>query len=392
MIERAGSRMDHEVAPKVAIVSDPLVQRGGAERVVEAIAEAFPSAPIFTIVYSADRGPASLSARVRPSYLQRMPGAQSSHRVFLPLFVSAIESFDLSEFDLIVSSHHTVAKGLLRGADQVHVCYCHTPMRALWERSAAELSIFPPPLRLLAGAVLGRLRVWDVSSTSRVDQFVANSRVTQNRIAKHYGRPSIVLNPPIDTELFTPDPAAAPSDANGYYLIASRAVPYKRVDIAVEAARSVGRRVIVVGGVHKDLPDDPAVITLGVVDDARLIGLMRGARALLFPQYEDFGMTPLEMNACGRPVIAFGAGGATETVLDGKTGILVPDQTVEAFATGIRRAEELHFNAVELRKHAELFSRHIFIDQLRTIVYDAWNRRFERSEQLPNFVTRSRDG
>jgi len=214
----------------------------------------------------------------------------------------------------------------------------------------------------------------------------------QNRIAKHYGRPSIVLNPPIDTELFTPDPAAAPSDANGYYLIASRAVPYKRVDIAVEAARSVGRRVIVVGGVHKDLPDDPAVITLGVVDDARLIGLMRGARALLFPQYEDFGMTPLEMNACGRPVIAFGAGGATETVLDGKTGILVPDQTVEAFATGIRRAEELHFNAVELRKHAELFSRHIFIDQLRTIVYDAWNRRFERSEQLPNFVTRSRDG
>ena len=119
---------------------------------------------------------------------------------------------------------------------------------------------------------------------------------------------------------------------------------------------------------------------------------VRGARALLFPQYEDFGMTPLEMNACGRPVIAFGAGGATETVLDGKTGILVPDQTVEAFATGIRRAEELHFNAVELRKHAELFSRHIFIDQLRTIVYDAWNRRFERSEQLPNFVTRSRDG
>jgi glycosyltransferase involved in cell wall biosynthesis len=315
-----------------------------------------------------------------------MPGAQRRHRLFLPLFVSAIESFDLSEFDLIVSSHHTVAKGLLRGADQVHVCYCHTPMRALWERSAAELTTLPPALRLVAGAVLSRLRVWDVSSTSRVDQFVANSRVTQNRIAKHYGRASIVLNPPIDTERFTPEAGGAPLESNGYYLVASRAVPYKRVDIAVAAARSVGRRVVVVGGAHKNLPDDPAVITLGVVDDSRLIGLMRGARALLFPQYEDFGMTLLEMNACGRPVIAFGAGGAAEIVVDGKTGVLVPDQTVEAFVTGIRRAEELHFNPLELRGHAESFSRSIFIERLRAIVLDAWNRRFESAGQTSNLV------
>jgi glycosyltransferase involved in cell wall biosynthesis len=363
-------------APRVAIVSDPLVQRGGAERVVEAMAAAFPDAPIYTIVYSAERGPASLAARIRTSYVQRLPGAARRHRAFLPFFPSAIESFDLSSYDVIVSSHHTVAKGLLRGANQVHVCYCHTPMRALWERSAAELQTLAPLARPAASLLLARLRVWDLAAASRVDTFVANSAVTQARIAKHYRRSSTVLHPPIDVARFTPSNGVARSvDTEPYYLVASRAVPYKRVDVAVAAALAAGRRVIVAGGEHPGLPNDPNVVALGVVDDARLIDLMRGARALLFPQYEDFGMTPLEMNACGTPTIAYGAGGALETVVDGETGVLVPEQTVEAFVAGIRRAESLRFDPAVLRTHAESFSQARFIERLRAIVDEAWDRR-----------------
>jgi glycosyltransferase involved in cell wall biosynthesis len=249
-------------------------------------------------------------------------------------------------------------------------------MRALWERSAEELRTLPLPAKLAASQILSRLRVWDLATASRVDHFVANSNVTQNRIARHYRRSSVIVNPPIDIDRFT---VSGTSDlkGDGYYLVASRAVPYKRVEIAVEAARSVGRRVIVVGGIHKNLPNDPSVVMVGIVDDARLIRLMRNARALLFPQYEDFGMTPLEMNACGKPVIVYGAGGATETVIDGKTGILVPEQSVEAFADGIRRLESLDFNPITLRLHAESFSQANFIERIRSVVFEAWERRFE---------------
>jgi glycosyltransferase involved in cell wall biosynthesis len=358
--------------PRVAIVSDPLVQRGGAERVVEAMAEAFPNAPIYALLYSSQSGPRSLAKRVRSSFIGKIPGATRRHRLFLPLYPSAIESFDLSDYDVIISSHHTVAKGLLRGAEQLHICYCHTPMRALWERSAAELKTLPAIARPLAAPLFHQLRVWDYVTAARVDTFVANSRITATRIARHYGRSSIVLNPPIDVAKFRPEERAATA-GNGYFLIASRAVPYKRVDIAVAAARAAGKRVVVVGGDHPGLAGMPGVETLGIVDDARLRELMAGATALLFPQYEDFGMTPLEVNACGRPVIAFGAGGALETVVDGRTGILVPEQSVEAFAQALHRFDTLHFDPVALRAHAESFSRAAFIERLREIVAREWS-------------------
>lgn len=360
--------------PTVAIVSDPLVQRGGAERVVEAMAEAFPQAPIFALLYSSLRGPASLEHRVRTSWLQRVPGAAHHHRMLFPLFAPAIESLDITGFDVVLSSHHTVAKGIIRSADQLHICYCHTPMRALWERPAAELASLPGGLRPFAAAALGRLRVWDAATSSRVDSYLANSVVTQRRIARHYRRESTIMHPPIDVDRFTP----SPTYSNGqvpYYLLASRAVPYKRVDIAVAAARILGRRLVVVGGNHTGITAGDGVEVLGIVDDAKLLELMRGARALLFPQYEDFGMTPLEMNACGRPVIAYGAGGALETVVDGKTGVLVPEQSVEAFVEGIRRFEGMSFDPIEIRAYAEKFSRGTFIDELRLFVEARWSER-----------------
>jgi len=356
-------------APRVAIVSDPLVQRGGAERVVEAIARTFPEAPIFALLYSPETGPAGLADRVTTSPLNRIPGARRWHRMFLPLYPMAIESIDVSSYDVIVSSHHTVAKAVLRGAHSVHISYCHTPMRALWERTHEELATLPALARPLAAALLGRLRVWDVATVPRVDAFVANSRTTQERIRKHYGRESTVIFPPIDIERFTPG-----DDAVGdYYLVASRLVPYKRVDLAVDAARLAGRRLVVVG----DGPGRAALIARGAdvrghVSDHELVRLMRGARALLFPQFEDFGMTPVEMMACGRPVIAYGRGGAAETVIDGVTGVLVDEQSPDAFARGIERLESLTISPAACRKQAETFTEPRFRDELRKVVWSAF--------------------
>ncbi len=260
--------------PRVAIVSDPLVQRGGAEKCVEAFAEAFPAAPIFAVLYSSESGPASIEARVRSSWLGAIPNASRRHRWLFPFYRSAIESFDLAGYDVIVSSHHTVAKNLLRRADQIHISYCHTPMRALWERPFEEMALQPAVIRVATAQMLSSLRVWDYAGAARVDVFLANSETTRTRIARHYGRPSEVLHPPIDTARFSPG-----GIVGDYYLVASRHVPYKRVDIAVNAARILGRRLIVVGaGPRGRELSGPGIDVLGHVDDARLIELMRGAR------------------------------------------------------------------------------------------------------------------
>lgn len=365
-----GKMVDHE--PRIAIVSDPLVQRGGAERCVEELARTFPDAPIFALLYSAETGPASLAARVVPSYLGRLPGATKRHRWLLPFYPAAIESFDLSSYDVIVSSHHTVAKGIIRNAEQVHLCYCHTPMRALWERPAEEIRSLPRLARPFAASTLRRLRVWDYVTAARVDTFIANSVTTQRRIGKHYSRESTVLNPPIDVERFTPH---GNERGDEYYLVASRLVPYKRVDLAVAATAVVGRRLIVVGGGPGEgvLRGARHVDYRGHVSDDELVSLMRGARALLFPAYEDFGMAPVEMMACGRPVIAYGAGGVAETVIDGVTGVLAAEQTVASFVDALERFEALSLEPARIRAHALGFSATAFRNALRSMTFNAWS-------------------
>jgi glycosyltransferase involved in cell wall biosynthesis len=363
--------------PRVAIVSDPLVQRGGAERCVEVMAQTFPDAPIFALLYSSDTGPASLASRIIPSSLQRLPGATRRHRWLLPFYPAAMESFDLSDYDVILSSHHTAAKGILRTADQVHLCYCHTPMRALWERSFEEVHSLPSFARPLATATLRSLRAWDYATAARVDTFIANSSTTRRRIAKHYRRESTVLHPPIDVERFRP---GGERDESDYYLVASRLVPYKRVDLAVAATAALGRRVVVVGGG----PGESAVRGAAHVDyrghvsDEELLDLMRGARAMIFPAYEDFGMAPVEMMACGRPVVAYGAGGVTETVIDGVTGVFAAEQTVDSFVDALKRFERTPFDRARIRAHAETFSQQRFQDALRSLVSDEFQRMASR--------------
>ncbi len=354
-------------APKIAIVSDTMVQSGGAERVVEAIAETFPQAPVFALLYDPKRGPRSIEKRVKQSWLRAIPGSLSLSKALVPLYPYAVESFDLRAYDIIISSHHTLAKGILRRADQTHICYCHTPMRSLWELPHDEIKRAPALLQPLVARLLHDLRSWDFDAASRVDQFVANSEVTADRIAKHYGSESVVLYPPIDTERFTPG-----GSEGDYYLVASRNVPYKRIELAIGAAEKLGRRLIVAGDGTDRLAHASSNVTfLGKVSDAKLIRLMREARALLFPQHEDFGMTALEMSACGRPVIAYGKGGALETIADGKTGIVFSEQTVFSLADAILRFENVSFDSAAIRRHAERFSKARFSGSLRQIVNTA---------------------
>jgi glycosyltransferase involved in cell wall biosynthesis len=357
--------------PRIAIVSDPLVQRGGAERVVECLAEAFPDAPIFALLYSAELGPAKIAGRVTPSWLARVPFLTEHHRPFFPLYRNAIEAFDVSAYDVIISSHHTVAKSVLTKADQVHISYCHTPMRAIWERNFEELATVPQPARAVVSALFSNLRVYDVACASRVQHYLANSTSTQRRIATFYRRESEIVFPPIETEFFTP----GDGDAGDYYLVASRPVPYKRVDIAIDACAKLGRRLVIVGGLHTMKKIPPHVEALGRVSDEKLRDLMRGARALLFPQYEDFGMTPLEVNACGRPVVAYGAGGALDTIVDGLNGVVSAEQTVPSFIEAIERFEKLEFDPNRIRAHALGFSRDRFEQRVKEIVATAWENR-----------------
>jgi glycosyltransferase involved in cell wall biosynthesis len=360
--------------PRVAIVSDPMCQAGGAERVVEALSEAFPDAPIFSILYSPAHGPRSIQHRVVQSWLHRLPGATSYARALFPLYPSAIESFDLAEYDVLVSSHHTLVKGLLRNSNQTHICYCHTPMRALWELPHEEVTRAPAIVRPLIRAMLLALRSWDFTTAARVDHFVANSRLTSDRIRMHYRRDSIVVHPPIEIDRFVPGNV----EVGDYYLVAARNVPYKRIDLAIEACERLARRLIVVGeGTDRLARDSRCVTFLGKVSEEKLRGLLQGTRALLFPQKEDFGMALLEANACGRPVIAYGAGGALETVLDGRTGVLFPEQSVEGMMAAIESFERREFDPAEIREHAELYSKKRFIATMQTLVYEAFHNSTE---------------
>lgn len=360
--------------PKIAIVSDTMVVQGGAERLLEVLAEAFPQAPVYTVLYDPKRGPVSIGPRVRSSWLRHFPAGEKYVKALLPFFPSAIESFDLSEYDIIVSSSHQVAKNALRTADQLHVCYCHTPMRAIWERTHAEIRGMPGPVRPLLHGLFRRLRVWDFVASARVDQFVANSRVTQARIETHYRRQSLVVPPPIDTLKFIP----SETGRREYYLVAARNVPYKRIDLAIAAAERLERKLVVVGeGTARLRSAHPLIECRGKVDEAEFVQLMQGARAFLAPQLEDFGMAMLEANACGVPVIAYGKGGALDSTIDGETGVLFGEQTLEAVIDAIKRFETISFDAAAIRRHAERFSKRRFIETIQQLVFDLYRKKHD---------------
>jgi len=348
---------------RVALVHDWLTGMRGGEKVIEVLGGLFPDAPLFTLFhFPGSVSPAIESHSIRTSFLQRAPGIRNHYRTYLPFFPAAIEEFDLSGFDLVVSSSHCVAKGVIAPPDAFHVCYCHTPMRYAWDQ---EHAYFPNRTGLkarLRSLTLSALRSWDVSSAARVNQFVANSRFVARRIQTYYGRPAEVVHPPVNVEFFTPG-APAEKSRHGdkpreYCLAVSALAPYKKVEVAMAACEKLGLELRIVG-------EGP--------EREELRDLYRGARLFLQPGVEDFGISSVEALACGTPVVAVARGGILDVVEDGRHGVLYPDwEGPTALCDAIDKARRIGFNALDLRDRAESFSVSRFTDRIRTLL----SRRF----------------
>ncbi|MEI7026125.1 glycosyltransferase [Paenibacillus sp. y28] len=357
---------------RVAIVHDYLNQMGGAERVVAVMHGMFAAAPIFTTI--ADRGkllPEMQRADIRTTWMQRIPGILRRFKFYFWLYPLAVRSLPLQDYDIILSSSSAYAKAAA-GQRAVHVCYCHTPMRFAWEfESYMEGMGVHPMLKRLASWMMSPLRRWDVATSRRVDYFIANSTAVRERIRRCYGRDAAVIYPPVATSRFS----VSPEPPGGYYLIVSRLVSYKRLDLAVQACTRLGRRLVVIG----DGPDrqrleslaGPEVQFLGRLPDDQVVGYMQRCRALLFPGLEDFGITPLEVNACGRPVIAFRGGGALDTIQPGVNGLFFDEPSADSVAAAIERCEQSEWDPGVIRAHACRFDQERFTAQLRCFIEEA---------------------
>jgi glycosyltransferase involved in cell wall biosynthesis len=356
---------------RVALVHDWLTGMRGGEKVLLSLARLFPEAPIFTLLHVPGSVAPELEAReIHTTFVQHLPDVERRYRHYLPLFPAAAGAIDLRDFDLVVSSSHCVAKGVRPAPGALHLCYCHTPMRYVWDRYRDYFG--PGRVSPLAGVLIrylaAGLRAWDVASAGRVHRFVANSRYVAGRIQRYYGRAAEVIPPPVDTDFFTPGP-----DAPGRYdLLVSALAPYKRIDMALAAYRGTGRRLRIVGtGPERERLEakaPPEVTFMGWVDDDTLRDLYRQCRAVLMLGVEDFGIVPLEAMACGRPAIVFGEGGGTESVVPGETGLVFREPTPEALRAAVDSLETVRFNGVTLRARAEAHSRRTFENRFRAFV------------------------
>ncbi|MGI4777619.1 MAG: glycosyltransferase [Janthinobacterium lividum] len=341
---------------KVAIVHYWLVGMRGGERVVEVLCDLYPDADIFTLVCD----PSAISEklkrhRITTSFLQNIGGVRHYQKM-LPLMPYALESFDLTGYDLIVSSEAGPAKGIIPGPDAVHICYCHSPMRYIWDLYPQYRASAGPVTRAVMSMTAPSLRQWDVSTSHRVDHFIANSAYVARRIERFYRRKAHVIHPPVNLSRFAPA-----ADHGDFYLCAGQITPYKKIELAVEACTRLNKKLVVMGaGATAALRRiaGPTVRFLGAVDDATMTHHFARCKALLFPGVEDFGIVPLEVMASGRPVIAFAKGGALETVVEGETGLFFHAQTVDALVDVIRRFEARPdmFETSVMQTHSRSFS------------------------------------
>ena len=352
---------------RVALVHDWLTGMRGGEKVLDVLCELYPGAELFTLVYvEGSVSPVIAALRRHTSFIQRLPGAARMYRQYLPLFPMAIEQFDLDPFDLVISTSHCAAKSVVVAGRARHICYCHTPMRYAWDQFESYFGrdrIGPTANRLLRPTIAWLAR-WDAATAPRVHRYLANSQHVARRICRYYNRSAHVVYPPVDTRFFHPDGA----EPGAHFLIVSALVPYKRIDLAIQACRARGEWLRIVGqGPERERlrqMADSSVEFLGSLTDEQLRQEYRTARAVILPGEEDFGIAPIEAQACGRPVVALARGGALETVVDGVTGVLVPEATVASLAQGLRRVRELPFDTARIRRHAERFSRERFAREI----------------------------
>lgn len=350
---------------KIALVHDYFIQMGGAEKVAEELHKLFPTAPMYTTVDARAKLPAGLrNAPVRTSWMQHLPGIKKNFRHYFPVYPLAVEGFNLKEYDLILSSTSGYAKGVRKRRGAMHICYCHTPMRWAWRYDDyARREEFGKAKRAILPPILAALRRWDLRAAEQPDFYIVNSHNVAQRVKEIYKRESVVIPPPIDVSRFTQN-----EPDEDFYLVLSRLISYKQIDLAIEACKKLNRRLVVIG----DGPDRKRLEKiagketefLGRQPDEVVTRYASRCRALIFPGEEDFGMVPLEINASGRPVIAYRAGGALETVVEGKTGMFFDEQSVESVISAIEEFETRSWNRQVMRQHAEKFDTQVFTERV----------------------------
>jgi len=375
---------------RVALAHDWLNGMRGGEKVLEALCEQYPDADIVTLFHvPGSVSPAIERHRIITSGLQKLPLARTRYRMLLPFYPTAIEQFDLDAYDLVISSSHCAAKAVVVPGRARHICYCHSPMRYAWDQFDAYFGperVGTFASRWVYGPMLKRLARWDAATASRVGRFVANSQHVAGRIRRYYNRDATIVYPPVDTTFYQPD-TTSPGQ---HFLIVSALVPYKRIDVAIDAARRAGATLRIIG----DGPDRARlerqanglgavpstslgaghVEFVGRATDEQIRDEYRRALAVLLPGEEDFGIVPVEAQACGRPVVAFARGGALETVIPGETGVLFDELTPPSLAAALERAAATRFDPVRLRAHAEHFSRERHVERMRAVIEETLDR------------------
>ena len=366
---------------KVALIHDHLAQDGGAEKVLKVLAEMFPEAPIFTLLYEKKNTDKYYRNRhIETSIIQRLPGGVKHYQWYMPFMPMAVEFFDLSNYDLVISDTSSFAKGVITTSHTLHICYCHTPTRYLWSDTHQYINElkYNKYFKKVISLVLNYIRMWDRLAADRVDEYIANSRFVAGRIKKYYKRESTVIYPPVETEQFK-----IAAEVGDYFLIGGRLAPYKRVDIVIEAIKKTGKKLKIFGDgidlarLKQIAGTDKNIEFLGRVDDVARAELYSRCLAFIYPQEEDFGITAVEAMASGRPVIAYKRGGAVETVVEGVTGLFFNEQTIDSLIETINIFDNKKFNPEIIKQHAEEFSVAKFKSEITKYIEESW-RNFKK--------------
>ncbi len=361
---------------ELALVHDWLNQLGGAEGVLETLVQMYPHAPIYTSIYWRDKMPAHyLDWDIRPTWLNRAPGIYQHHQPYLPWYPAAWSTLNLSRYDVVLSNKSGFCHGVHTHSKRrtaLHICYCLAPTRYVWSfNDYAQSERLGRAARLLMRPLIAALRRWDYAAAQNVDHFIAISREIQDRVRKYYKRESIVIHPPVDIRRYRPQ-----TEVGDYFLIVSRLIPYKRIDLAIQAFNHLGLPLVIAGSgrdqARLEKLANSNVQFLGRVSDDELPDLIARSRGFIFPGHEDFGIAPVEAQASGRPVIAYGAGGALDTVIDGETGVFFNAPTIASLIEAVQRFNQVNFDPATIRANAECFSTEVFRDKLTQFIEEKY--------------------